>query len=38
MINMLLEFDMAVDGGSIVPCVVQYILFPPQKGPSAGKE
>lgn len=38
MINMVLEIEMAVDGGSLVPCVMQYILFPPQNGPSAGKE
>lgn len=38
MVNMVLELDMTVDGGSVVPCIVQYILFPPQNGPSAGKE
>ena len=38
MINLLLEIDMHVDGEAVVPCVVQYILFPPQSGPSAGKE
>ena len=38
MTNMVLEIEMQVDGGSVVPCVLQYILFPPQNGPSAGKE
>lgn len=38
MVNMVLEVDVSVDGGSVVPCVVQYIMFPPQNGPSAGKE